>query len=109
MSSEVIDAFREIQDRVIFMALNHEELYKGGKLEGLDFSSYLEKLTRNLFQTYKLVNTTISLKMDLEDNLFFDIETAIPLGMIVNELISNSLKHAFLGRDKRRNSNQILP
>ncbi len=91
------------------MALIHEELYKGGKLEDLNFSPYLEKLTQNLFQAYKFVNTTISLKMDLEDNLFFDIETAIPLGMIVNELISNSLKHAFLGRDKRRNSNQILP
>jgi two-component SAPR family response regulator len=108
-SSEIIHAFRESQDRVISMALIHEELYKGGKLEDLNFSPYLEKLTQNLFQTYKLVNTTISLKMDLEDNLFFDMETAIPLGMIVNERISNSLKHAFLGRDKRRNSNQILP
>ena len=97
---EIIHAFRESQDRVISMALIHEELYNGGNLEGLNFSPYLEKLTQNLFQTYKLVNTTISLKMDLEDNLFFDMETAIPLGMIVNELISNSLKHAFLGRDK---------
>src|ERR1035437_5928539 len=97
--SEIIHAFRESQDRVISMALIHEELYNGGKLEDLNFSPYLEKLTKNLFQTYKLVNTTISLKMDLEDNLFFDMEIAIPLGMIVNELISNSLKHAFLGRD----------
>ena len=108
-SSEIIHAFRESQDRVISKALIHEELYKGGKLEDLNFSPYLEKLTQNLFQAYKFVNTTISLKMDLEDNLFFDMETAIPLGMIVNERISNSLKHAFLGRDKRRNSNQILP
>jgi two-component sensor histidine kinase/CheY-like chemotaxis protein len=99
-SSEVIDAFRESQDRVISMALIHEELYTDGKIEDLDFSSYIKKLTQNLFQTYKLVNTTISLNIDLEDNLFFDMDTAIPLGMIVNELISNSLKHAFLGRDK---------
>ena len=38
--------------------------------------------------------------MDLEENLFFDMDTAVPLGMIVNELVSNSLKHAFIGRDK---------
>ncbi len=99
-SSEIIAAFRESQNRVLSMAFIHEELYKGGKFEDLDFSSYLEKLTRNLFQTYKLVNTNIRLNMDLENNLFFDMDTAIPLGMIVNELISNSLKHAFPGRDK---------
>ena len=98
--SEVIEAFRESQDRVISMALIHEELYKGGKLEELDFSPYLEKLTQNLFQTYRFGNTDISLNMDLEENLFFDMDTAIPLGMIVNELVSNSLKHAFSGRDK---------
>ena len=82
------------------MALIHEELYKGGKLEELDFSLYLEKLTQYLFQTYRFGNTSIGLSMDMEDNLFFDMDTAIPLGMIVNELISNSLKHAFTDRDK---------
>ena len=98
--SEFMNAFKESQDRVISMALIHEELYNGEKLEGLNFSLYLEKLTQNLFQAYKLVNTTINLNMDLGSNLFFDMDTAIPLGMIVNELISNSLKHAFPGRDK---------
>ena len=44
--------------------------------------------------------TDITLSMDLEENLFFDMDTAVPLGMIVNELVSNSLKHAFIGRDK---------
>jgi two-component sensor histidine kinase/CheY-like chemotaxis protein len=100
MSSEVLDAFRESQDRVISMAFIHEELYKGEKLEYLDFSLYLEKLTQNLFKTYRFVNTNISLSMDIENNLSLDMDTAIPLGMIVNELISNSLKHAFPDRDK---------
>ncbi len=99
-SSEIIAALRESQNRVISMAFIHEELYKGGKIEDIDFSTYIKKLTQNLFQTYRLVNTIIRLNMDLEDNLFFDMDTAIPLGMIVNELISNSLKHAFPGRDK---------
>ena len=100
MSSEVLDAFRESQDRVISIGFIHEELYKGEKIEDLDFSLYLEKLTQNLFNTYRFVNTSISLSMDIENNLFFDMNTAIPLGMVVNELISNSLKHAFPDRDK---------
>lgn len=98
--SEVRSAFREIQDRVISMTLIHEELYKGEKLEELDFSPYLKKLTQNLFQTYKFGNNDIRLNMDLGKKLLFNIDIAIPLGMIVNELVSNSLKHAFIGRNK---------
>jgi two-component sensor histidine kinase len=99
MSSEVLDAFRESQDRITSIGFIHEELYKGEKIEDLDFSLYLEKLTQNLFNTYRLMNSDISLSMDIEKNLFFDMDTAIPLGMIVNELISNSLKHAFPDKD----------
>ena len=98
MSSEVLDAFRESQDRITSMAFIHEELYKGEKLEDLDFSLYLEKLTQNLFKIYRFVNTNISLSIDIENNLFFDMDTAILLGMIINELISNCLKHAFSER-----------
>ena len=98
--SEVLRAFRESQDRVISMALIHEELYKGGGFDTLNFSPYIEKLANNLFLTYRLGNTGINLNMDLEENLFFNMDIAVPLGIIVNELISNSLKHAFIGRDK---------
>ena len=98
--SEVLEAFRESQDRVISMALIHEELYKGGGFETLNFSPYIQELADTLFQTYRLGNTDISLNMDLEENLLFDMDTAVPLGMIINELVSNSLKHAFPGREK---------
>ena len=98
--SEVMEAFRESQNRVISMALIHEELYKGGRFDTINLSSYIEELTKNLFLAYRLTNTDISLKMDLEKNLFFDMDSAVPLGIIVNELVSNSLKHAFTERDK---------
>lgn len=98
--SEVLEAFRESQDRVISMALIHEELYKGGGFETLNFSPYIKELVENLFQTYRLGDIDISLNIDLEENVFFDMDTAVPLGMIVNELVSNSFKHAFIGRDK---------
>ena len=65
-----------------------------------NFSPYLERLVENLFQTYSLGNADISLNMDLEENIFFDMDTAVPLGIIVNELVSNSLKYAFPGRNK---------
>jgi len=98
--SEVLRAFRESQDRVTSMALIHEELYRGGETDKLDFSSYIKELVDNLFLTYMVGNKDISLKMDLMENAFFDMDTAIPLGIIINELVSNSLKYAFVDRDK---------
>ena len=98
--SEVMQAFKESQDRVISMALIHEELYKSEGIDTLDFSSYIEELAQNLFLTYRLGNANVSLNMNLEENIFYDMDTAVPLGIIVNELVSNSLKHAFIGRDK---------
>jgi two-component sensor histidine kinase len=99
--SEVLAAFRESQDRVISIALIHEELHEGEGDNELNFSAYLKKLIENLFQTYRIGNAGISLKIDLEENLFFDVDTAVPLGMIVNELVSNSFKHAFPGGDEK--------
>jgi PAS domain S-box-containing protein len=92
---KVIEAFRESQNRVVSMALIHEELYKGEGTDTLDFSAYLRKLAENLFQTYSLSSKNILLCMDLEENALFNMDTAVPLGIIVNELVSNSLKHAF--------------
>jgi PAS domain S-box-containing protein len=92
---KVKQAFSESQNRVLSMSLIHEELYKGGQAEKLNFSEYLKKLADNLLMTYKLSSINIRLNMDLEDNAFLDMDTAVPLGIIVNELISNSLKHAF--------------
>jgi PAS domain S-box-containing protein len=98
-SPKVIEAFRESQNRVISMALIHEELYKGEKTDTLDFSTYIRELAENLFKTYSLSSKKIHLTMDLEENAFFDMDVAVPLGIIVNELVSNALKHAFLGKD----------
>jgi PAS domain S-box-containing protein len=98
--SEVLEAFRESQDRVISIALIHEELHKSEGFDTLNFSPYIEELARNLFLTYRLGNTGISLNMDLDENIFLDMDTAVPVGIIVNEIVSNSLKHAFIGRDR---------
>lgn len=97
--SEVLEAFRESQDRVISMALIHEELYRGEELDKLNFSLYIKELADALFLTYRLGNADVSLNMDLEENILLDMDTAVPLGIIVNELVSNSLKYAFPDRE----------
>ncbi|HII92291.1 MAG TPA: PAS domain S-box protein [Methanosarcina sp.] len=97
--SEVLNAFIESQDRVMSIALIHEELHEGRGNDTLNFSSYIKRLVENLFQTYKVGNINTNLNIELEENIFFDMDIAVPLGIIVNELVSNSLKYAFLNRD----------
>jgi len=92
--TKILEAFKESQNRVASMALIHEELYKGNRIDTLDFSDYLRKLAADLFSSYNLRNDKIRLKIELEQ-IYLDMDTAIPLGIIVNEVVSNSLKHAF--------------
>ena len=92
--TKTLEAFRESQNRVVSMALIHEELYKGNNIDALDFAAYLRNLTADLFRSYSIGNNSIGLKLNLEQ-VYLGMDTAIPLGIIVNELISNALKHAF--------------
>lgn len=94
---EVRESFHDSQNRVISMSLIHEELYKTGEtgnFETFDFKAYLQKLANELFRSYVVGNQDIHLKLDLE-SVFLGMDTGIPLGIIINELVSNSLKHAF--------------
>ncbi|WP_269851317.1 sensor histidine kinase [Methanosarcina horonobensis] len=91
---KMLEAFRESQNRVTSMAIIHEELYKGNQIDTLDFAAYLRKLTADLLSSYAVQKENIELKLDLE-RVYLDMDTAVPLGIIVNELVSNSLKHAF--------------
>jgi two-component sensor histidine kinase len=95
----VIEAFKESQNRVISMALVHEELYRSQDMESIDFSDYLMKLVNELSYSYIIEKESIKIKTNVE-TVFLDMDTAIPLGMIVNELISNSFKHAFSPGEK---------
>lgn len=91
---KMLEAFRESQNRVASMALIHEELYKGDEIDRLDFADYLQRLAADLFRSYRLGNERIGLKLDLKQ-VYLEMDKAIPLGIIVNELVSNALKYAF--------------
>jgi two-component sensor histidine kinase len=89
---------QESQGRVKSMALVHEKLYQTADLARINVKEYIRSLTMNLFHSYS-VNAGIVLQLDV-GNVFFDIDTAVPLGLIINELVSNSLKYAFPNQEK---------
>ncbi|MBZ2165468.1 histidine kinase dimerization/phosphoacceptor domain -containing protein [Methanobacterium spitsbergense] len=88
------DIFKESQNRARSMALIHERLYQSTDLKRINFGEYITSLANELFHTYEADLGLIKLKINAED-IFLDINTAIPLGLIVNELITNSITHAF--------------
>jgi two-component sensor histidine kinase len=88
------DAISESKNRVHSMALIHQFLYSDKELASIDMQEYIPSLCTKLFNAYRLDHDLIDLKTDVE-NISLDIDTAIPLGIIINELITNSLKYAF--------------
>jgi two-component sensor histidine kinase len=76
------------------MALIHERLYQSSDLSRIEFSQYLQNLATHLFHSCQVDSDRVRLTMDTEE-VFLNINTAIPCGLIVNELVSNALKHAF--------------
>lgn len=95
------EALKEGQDRVQSMALIHKDLYQHDNLKGVNTKDYLEQLIDNLFQSYRIDEDHIRLKTDIQP-LQLDVDTMIPMGLMINELISNALKHAYI-RKKESN------
>lgn len=86
----------ESQQRIKSMSLIHENLYQSDNLLEIDFEDYIKMLANSLCRFYTVPNVVVSLDIKVDD-ISLDIETAVPCGLIINELISNSLKHAFDG------------
>lgn len=89
-----LEMFRETQDRVRLMVLVHEKLYRSDDVGKINFVQYTKELATYLYQSYCMDQEKIKMKMNV-DGVFLDINTAVPCGLIINELITNSLKHAF--------------
>jgi len=92
--SQASNILLESQNRVRSMALVHQKLYQSEDFARVDFGDYVRQLTINLLNVYKLNNRYIKLNVKADD-IFIGVDVAIPCGLIINELVSNSLKYAF--------------
>lgn len=87
------EILKQCQNRVNSIALLHEQLYQSKDLSKIEFARYIRSLVSNLFDSY-IFNANTTLKLNVAE-IFLDIETALPCGLIINELVFNSLKYAF--------------
>jgi len=85
---------RESQDRVRSMALVHEMLYRSQDLARIDFGEYARSLVQQLLRSYGVDVRQVKHTIDVEDGML-DVDEAVPCGLIINELVANSLKHGF--------------
>ena len=89
-----LDSLQVSQDRIRSMALVHEGLYMSSDLSRIDFAEYARKLTGRLFSANASLNTDVTIHIEIDD-IFLDVNRAVPCGLIINELVTNALKHAF--------------
>ncbi len=96
---QTVALFKESQDRITSMALIHEQLYQSKDLSNIDFGIYIKNLVNSLLRSYREKSKRI--RAEIESNtVFLGIDVAIPCGLIINELVSNSLKYAFPGSEE---------
>ncbi len=94
-----LEAFRASQNRVKSIAIIHEKLYQSKNLAQVNLAEYIHTLTNYLYQTYPINPDNITLQLKVDD-IFLNLDTVIPCGLIINELISNALKHGFPGNTR---------
>jgi PAS domain S-box-containing protein len=100
---QILSILAESQNRIRSMALIHEKLYQSNNLAQVDFADYLKSLTRNLFDSYNVNPNAIALNLQV-NNVDLNLDTAIACGLLINELVSNALKHGFPHREAEENA-----
>ena len=91
---QALDAITDSRNRVQSMALIHQNLYQENDLTGIDVQDYIGKLCSNLFTSYNIQQEKIKLLKDIEP-MVLDVDLVVPVGLVLNELITNSLKYGF--------------
>ncbi len=91
-----LGAINDGKNRVSSMAMIHQNLYQDSNLTSINSKEYFDNLIESLFESYNVNSEEITLQKKIQD-LNIDVDTMIPLGLFVNELVSNALKHAYTG------------
>jgi len=106
---KVKEIFSVSQYRINTMAILHEELYQSENLSTIGYGEYLRKLVDYLIQSMEGDNHQLQISMDVPNNLKLNIDTAIPLGLLINEIITNALKYGFNNKEQGTIYISILP
>lgn len=93
-NKEALELFKNSQNRVKTMALVHEKLYRSKNLSDIDIGDYIKNLVQHIMATYLVSTKIIKINYDISD-VYLDLNSAVPCGLILNELISNACKYAF--------------
>ena len=97
--SSALDAVQEIKNRVASMALIHQKLYQGENLAAVEMRDYFETIGKAIIDSFGERAKNISFEVNMSE-IELDVDTAVPIGLITNELITNSIKHAFPNMQK---------
>jgi PAS domain S-box-containing protein len=98
--SGTLGILKESQNRIKSMAFIHESLYQTKDFTSINFSEYVVNLANNLLHSYSNIEQEIKLKLDIQ-NVFLNLDLAIPCGLIINEIVSNALKYAFVEKHEQ--------
>jgi two-component sensor histidine kinase len=104
--ARAIELFKESQNRVYTMALIHEKLYQSKSLAGIDLAEYVHSLIAYLFLSYGATKEAVRAKVSIQD-VHLDLDKVIPVALIINELVSNALKHGFPDIATRHGAGEI--
>lgn len=107
---------RDIQNRIMSMALIHEKIYRSEQLDSINFEDHIKSLITRLYETLRRPGLIIDFNLNIEKNVILNINQAVPVTLILNELITNALKHAFVDKKEgkiiinfyRDNGNYIM-
>ncbi len=98
---KILNVLKDSQNRIKSMSFIHESLYQTKNFSNINFSEYVTELSENLVHSYSNYEDDVMLKLDIQ-NVFLNLDLAIPCGLIINEILSNALKYAFVEKTEKK-------